>query len=111
MQVLNSQLSGYGNFLMEHNVVQLGIAFVIGIQVNTIATSLVTDIFTPLILLLFGEDNVHSMADLYIEVYQVRITYGRFLIALINFLFLIFIIYNVLGLMASYSLIPKDSKV
>ena len=108
MQVIESEISGVGKFLMEENIIQLGIAFIISIQLNQVTSSLIDDILSPFLLLQFGADKTQSMKDLYIEIYSVRINYGTFLLALMKFLLLVIILYNVVLIMAKYQLIDNN---
>lgn len=107
MQAIESEIEGVGKFLMEENIIQLGIAFIISIQLNQVTSSLVDDILSPFLLLLFGADKTQSMKDLYFEIRSVRINYGSFLLALIKFLLLVIILYNVVLVLAKYQLIDS----
>ena len=88
MQTVGSEVVGIGKFLMEENIMQLGIAFIISIQLDQVTSSFVDDILSPIILLIFGAHKTKSMKDLYFEVYEVRINYGNFILSLMKFLIL-----------------------
>ena len=71
-------------FLLRGNVVDLAVAIVIGVVFAALVSQFVSSFITPLIAVLFGET---SFADLAFEVNGARFTYGRFIDALLRFLF------------------------
>jgi large conductance mechanosensitive channel len=46
---------GFKEFIMRGNVVQLAVAFVMGVAFTAIVNALVADIITPLIAAIFGK--------------------------------------------------------
>jgi large conductance mechanosensitive channel len=66
-------------FLFRGNVLDLAVAVVIGAAFNTIVTSLVSDIITPIIGMIFGQPDFSS-----ITIGSIAI--GNFINAIINFL-------------------------
>jgi large conductance mechanosensitive channel len=97
-------LREFRDFIMRGNVIDLAVAFVMGLAFGKIVTSLVTDIIMPPIGLLLGGVNV---ADLFIDLSGVAhatlkeaqaagaatINYGLFLNAIIEFLVIAFVIF------------------
>ena len=73
----------FRDFILRGNLVDLAVAFVIGAAFAALVTSLVSNIFTPLIAAIVGEP---SFAGLKFEINGSVFTYGRFLNALISFL-------------------------
>ena len=73
----------FREFILRGNLVDLAVAFVIGAAFAALVTSLVSNIFTPLIAAVVGEP---SFAGLTFEINGSVFTYGRFLNALIAFL-------------------------
>jgi large conductance mechanosensitive channel len=97
-------LREFRDFIMRGNVIDLAVAFVMGLAFGKIVTSLVTDIIMPPIGLLLGGVNV---ADLFIDLSGVAhatlkeaqaagaatINYGLFLNAIVEFLVIAFVIF------------------
>lgn len=83
-------LSGFRDFIMRGNVVDLAVAVVIGAAFSKIIDSLVGDIITPAILNpAMKAAGVDKLADLTAG----GIQYGLFLAAILNFLVIAFCIY------------------
>jgi large conductance mechanosensitive channel len=81
--------SGFREFIMRGNVVDLAVAVVIGAAFGAVVTSFVEDILTPLIGI-FGAD---SLENLTVGVGPAVLRYGEFLTALISFLLVAAAIY------------------
>ena len=89
-QAAGGFLSGFRDFIMRGNVVDLAVAVIIGAAFSKIVDSLVGDIITPLILNPAMEAaGVDKLADLSAG----GIQYGLFLAAVLNFLVIAFCIY------------------
>lgn len=76
-------LTGFKNFIMRGNVVELAVAVVMGAAFGAIVNALVGDIIMPLITAAFGKPNY---AELVFTVNKSRILYGSFITAIIQFL-------------------------
>ena len=76
-------LKEFRDFVLRGNVVDLAVAVVIGAAFGALVTSMVEDIFTPLIAAVGGEPD---FGDLGFTVNGARFRYGEFLNALIAFL-------------------------
>ena len=72
----------FRDFVLRGNVLDLAVGIVIGAAFTAIVNSLVADLLTPLIGILFSAD----FSSLTITVNDSTITYGTFLNALISFL-------------------------
>ena len=72
----------FREFAMRGNVIDLAVGVVIGAAFSAIVTSLVNDIVSPLLGLLFKND----FSDLSLSFGGVTLAYGAFLTAVINFL-------------------------
>ena len=81
--------SGFREFIMRGNVVDLAVAVVIGAAFGAVITSFVGDILTPL-LGIFGTRNFEELT---FQVGDAVVRYGAFLNALIAFLLISFVIY------------------
>ncbi|HEX2048923.1 MAG TPA: large conductance mechanosensitive channel protein MscL [Acidimicrobiales bacterium] len=82
-------LKEFKAFILRGNVVDLAIAVVIGAAFGAVVTSLVEDVFTP-ILAIPGETN---FGDLAWDVGGGEIRYGEFINALIAFLSIAFVVF------------------
>ena len=83
-------LKEFKEFIMRGNVVDLAVAVIIGAAFNTIVSSLITDVITPLIL------NPAMKALDVSELEKVAwngVLYGKFIAAVINFLVTAFIVF------------------
>jgi large conductance mechanosensitive channel len=76
---------GFKEFIMRGNVVQLAVAFVMGVAFSAIVNALVADIITPLITAIFGKPDYSKLT---VTVHNSHILYGLFINAVISFLFI-----------------------
>ncbi len=81
--------SGFRDFILRGNVVELAVAVVIGAAFGAVVTSFTKDILTPL-LGIFGTPN---FSELKFTVGAATVTYGNFLNALIAFVLVAAAIY------------------
>ena len=82
-------LSGFREFIMRGNVIELAVAVVIGAAFGAVITSFVTDILTPLL----GVLGVPDFSEASVSVGRAEVRYGRFLNAVIAFLLVALAIY------------------
>jgi large conductance mechanosensitive channel len=76
-------LTGFRDFLMRGNVVDLAVGIVIGAAFGTVVSALVKDLLTPLIAALFTAPDFSKMV---FTINGSGIMYGDFINALISFL-------------------------
>ena len=81
--------SGFREFIMRGNVVELAVAVVIGAAFGAVITSFVGDILTPLL----GVFGLPNFEDLTVTVGTALVRYGLFLNALITFLLIALAVY------------------
>lgn len=81
--------SGFRDFIMRGNVVELAVAVVIGGAFGAVVTSFVTDVLTPLL----GVFGVPNFDELSFTVGKATVNYGLFLNALLAFLLIAAAIY------------------
>jgi large conductance mechanosensitive channel len=74
-------LKEFRNFILRGNAIDLAVAVVIGAAFGAVVTSLVQDIITPIISIIFGKPGFH---DLTITINGAVIRYGAFLNALFS---------------------------
>jgi large conductance mechanosensitive channel len=72
----------FKEFLLRGNLVELAVAFVIGLAFAAVVTSLVEDLVTPLVAAIFGQPD---FAGLTFTVNESTFRYGEFLNALLAF--------------------------
>ncbi|MCW5719393.1 MAG: large conductance mechanosensitive channel protein MscL [Bauldia sp.] len=104
-------LKEFREFALRGNVVDLAVGVIIGVAFGAIVTSLVQDIFSPVIGLITGGTD---FSGLYIQLsgdagpgatleqaqaVGATLAYGRFLTALINFLIVAFVLFLVIKAM------------
>ena len=82
-------LSGFREFIMKGNVVDLAVAVVIGAAFGAVVTSFTTDILTPLL----GLVGIPDFKEASFQVGKATVAYGLFLNALISFLLVAAAIY------------------
>ena len=82
-------VTGFREFIMRGNVVDLAVAVVIGAAFGTVIASFVADILTPLLGLL----GIRDFSEASISVGDAEVRYGLFLNALIAFLLVAAAIY------------------
>ena len=75
-------MKGFRDFLNQGNVVQLAVAFVIGVAFGAVVTALVMDIVNPIIAIPFGKPNFDTLV---LTINGSNIKYGTFLTAVIAF--------------------------
>jgi len=69
-------------FVMRGNLVELAVAFVIGLAFGALVTAFVADLVTPLIAAIFGK---RDFSSLYFTINGSKFLYGSFFNALISF--------------------------
>ena len=82
-------VSGFREFIMRGNVVELAVAVVIGVAFGAVINSFVADILTPLL----GLVGVPDFAEAAFTVGDAQVRYGLFLNALLAFLLVALAIY------------------
>jgi large conductance mechanosensitive channel len=85
-------LQEFREFAMHGNVLDMAVGVVIGAAFKTIVDSLVNDIISPLVGLLFKD----NFSNLSITVGSVSIKYGSFINAIVNFLIVAFVLFIVI---------------
>ena len=75
-------LNEFKNFLVRGNLVELAVAFVMGIAFAAVVTSFVDDLVMPIIAMIFGKPNFN---DLTFTINDAVFRYGAFLTSVIQF--------------------------
>lgn len=85
-------LKEFRDFIMKGNVIDLAVAVIIGAAFGAIVTSLVNDIFMPIVgAILSGID----FSTLAITVGKANIAYGKFINAIVLFIIIAFVMFMV----------------
>src|SRR5579872_3641814 len=83
-------LKGFRDFVLRGNVVDLAIAVIIGAAFNGVVTSLVADVFNPIIAATIGKPDFSSVV---LHVGSGTIKIGNFFNAVVSFLIIAFVVY------------------
>ena len=75
-------LKEFKDFLMRGNLIELAVAFVMGVAFAAVLNAFVTDIVTPIIGAIFGKVD---FSNLTFTIHKSRFLYGSFITALIQF--------------------------
>lgn len=84
-------MKGFKEFILRGNVVDLAVAFVIGVAFAAVVTALVDNVINPLIGALFQADSLDQ--SLILTVGSSQILFGAFLGAVINFVIIAAAVY------------------
>jgi large conductance mechanosensitive channel len=78
-----SLLADFKKFLLRGNVIDLAVAIVVGTAFVAVVKALVTDIFTPIIALIFGQPNFEALS---FSINNSHFLYGDFINTVFTFL-------------------------
>ena len=98
-------LEEFKAFAMRGNVLDMAVGVVIGSAFTAIVNSLVNDIITPAIALLFNAD----FSDLALHIGYVTIRVGSFVNAIINFLIVAFVLFVVIKAVNALHKKPEEA--
>jgi len=87
---LNQVINEFREFALKGNLVDLAVAFILGLAFASVVGSLVNDVVMNLIAAIVGEPD---FSDLVFTLNGARIGYGAFLTALANFLLITFVLF------------------
>jgi large conductance mechanosensitive channel len=86
-------MSGFKNFVMRGNLVQLAVAVVIGTQFSDLVKQFVRSFINPILALVGGTPDFAGLA---VRVGRATFTYGAFLTAALSFLISALVVYYVM---------------
>ena len=75
-------LREFKDFLMKGNIVELAVAFVMGVAFAAVVNSFVNDLIMPILAMIFGKPNFD---DLTFTINEAVFRYGSFITAVITF--------------------------
>jgi len=79
-------------FIMRGNLVEIAVAFIMGLAFAGVVTSFVKDIITPIIGAIFGQPDFSALK---IDIGKSAITYGSFLNAVLTFVIVALIMFMI----------------
>ncbi len=83
-------MTGFKGFLLRGNLIDLGLAVVIGVAFNALVQALIKDLITPLIAALGGQ---HNFADMSFSLNSSTFEYGSFINSVVAFLVIVAVVY------------------
>lgn len=87
---MKSIFTGFRDFILRGNVIDLAVAVVVGAAFNAIVTALVSDLITPFISAIGGNPD---FSQLYFTINNSKFMIGHFINALISFVIIAAVIY------------------
>ncbi len=85
-----SLVADFKKFLLRGNLVELAVAFVMGVVFAALLKAFIADLITPIIALIFGQPNFESLS---FTINSSHFLYGDFLNALFTFIVTAFVIF------------------
>ncbi|HLK76976.1 MAG TPA: MscL family protein [Streptosporangiaceae bacterium] len=95
------RMSGFKNFVLRGNLVELAVAVVIGTQFSNLVKQFVSSFVNPLLSLVGGTPNLGNLS---LKVGKATFTYGAFLTEAITFLIAALVVYYVMVMPVSHLL-------
>jgi large conductance mechanosensitive channel len=86
-------LREFKEFALKGNLVELAVAFILGVAFATLVTATVDNLFTPLIAAIFGKPDFSA---LHFTINKSVFTYGAWLNAVISFVLVVFVLFLVI---------------
>ncbi|HUG50829.1 MAG TPA: large conductance mechanosensitive channel protein MscL [Terrimesophilobacter sp.] len=93
-------IKGFKEFILRGNVIDLAVAFVIGVAFAAVVTAFVENIINPLIAALFNADNLNNSLVLHVGSSDLR--FGALIGAIIQFLLIALVVYFALVVPMNY---------
>ncbi len=102
----------FKKFIMRGNVMDMAVGVIIGGAFSTIATSLNTDVISPILAVFGGVDFSHLTLKLGANETSPVLNYGNFITAVINFLITAFVVFVLIKMinMVGDKLAPKKEE-
>lgn len=109
MHYLGAMLSGFKNFILKGNVVDLAVAVVMGAAFGAVVDALVKNVLMPLIAALVGSPNFDSFAKVTINGNDLQ--FGVLLTAIVNFVLVAAAIYFVVVAPMNHLIERRNAKL
>ncbi len=85
----------FKNFLLEGDALSMAVGVIIGAAMKDLVTSLVDNVFTPIIGLVLGQVDFSTLS---FGIGDAQIKYGAFITSIINFVLLAFVVFLIIYL-------------
>ena len=92
-KIYNHVFSNFFNFLKNKNILSLGLAFIISMNVNKLSNDFISSIVSPLINRIFGTESDIQLKDRKITIFGITFLIGNFINSLIQFIVILYIVY------------------
>lgn len=109
-QRVQQHVHGFAEFLREYSVVGLAVGFVAGTQVAIVVKQLLASFLTPTFQLLFGKDLNQESFVAHWHGRSATVSWGAFVYSLVDFLFILIVIYTAIKLFKLDRFQKKDKK-
>ena len=90
---VTQQAKEFYEFLVKNNIIQIGTAFIIGTQINNLATAFVDNIVSPVVVAISSKDSTKNLSQTYVEILGVRFQIGQFIMTLLKFMIMMLVLY------------------
>ena len=87
---MKNMLGEFKEFALKGNLIELAVAFILGLAFSAVVLSLVNDVVLQIIAVIVGQPSFDGLS---INLNDSAIRYGAFLTALINFLLVAFVLF------------------
>jgi large conductance mechanosensitive channel len=87
---MKNMLGEFKEFALKGNLIELAVAFILGLAFSAVVLSLVNDVVLQIIAVIVGQPSFDGLS---INLNESSIRYGAFLTALINFLLVAFVLF------------------
>lgn len=101
-------LREFKEFAVKGNMIELAIGLMIGTAFNAVTSSLVKDIFMPIIGIIMGGKDFSGLA---VKIGEAEITYGLLVQAVFNFLITAFVLFLLIKFIAALKRKPKEEEI
>jgi large conductance mechanosensitive channel len=101
----HKMLKEFKEFISKGNVMDLAVGIIIGAAFTAIVGSLVADLINPLIGIFLGGVDFSGLS---LDVGSAKFTYGKFIMAVINFLIIAFVVFMLVK--AMNKIMPPPAK-
>ncbi len=89
LKIFNNELVGFIHFLLEKNVFQTGLAFVLATQINTLFLEFVNSIINPVIEKVVEKKTKKQITT----IFGIEFKTGEFILAFLNFFIVVVFLY------------------
>ena len=104
---MKSFFNEFKEFALKGNVMMIAVGVLIGGAFQSIITSFIDNILSPILGLFVGQ----NFDVLYIRAFGVTITYGAFITSVINFILLAFVVFLIVKTMNRLTAAREDEKL